>query len=433
MVALLRSGDAGAFEALFDRYRAPILSFCRHMLGSAEDAEDALQQCFISAYNGIVGDERDIRLRPWLYAIARNQCLSQLRARREHSSIDDVEPSVEGLSAEVQRRADLREMLGDIARLPEDQRAALVLAELGDLTHDDIARVVECPKDKVKALVFQARSSLSASRQARDTSCVEIREQLATLTGGALRRTTLRRHVRECDGCRAFYEDVKRQRAAMAILLPVVPTAGLKAGVLSSVGLTAAGGGAGIGAGGGVLAGGGIAAAAASSAAKVAAVVAVAAVGVGGTVAAVRTVESERPASPTVSPAPSQSSPAGRQAARVSLIGGIHPVGLSTAPAPTPAAGTAARARKARGVANGRTRKTQRGRSGTAPGRLGTAPGRAKARPGRSGTAPGRSGALPGRSRATPPQARSRGRAKAVPGRTRSRIRRVEGAARVRE
>src|SRR2546430_12726517 len=119
-------------------------------------------------------------------------------------------------------------MLSDIARLPDDQRAALVLAELGDLDHGDIAAVVGCPKEKVKALVFQDRSSLALSRQARETSCEDIREQLATLRGGALRRTALRRHLRGCAGCREFRDEVRRQRSAMAVLLPVVPAAGLK-------------------------------------------------------------------------------------------------------------------------------------------------------------------------------------------------------------
>ncbi len=60
------------------------------------------------------------------------------------------------------------------------------------------------PRDKVKALVFQGRSSLIASRKARDTPCEEIRLQLARLRDGIPRRTTLRRHLHECLGCREF-------------------------------------------------------------------------------------------------------------------------------------------------------------------------------------------------------------------------------------
>ena len=79
-----------------------------------------------------------------------------------------------------------------------------MLSELGDLSHDEIAEVLGVRRDKVKALVFQARESLAGWRAARETPCAEIREQLATLRGGALRRATLRRHLARCPGCRAF-------------------------------------------------------------------------------------------------------------------------------------------------------------------------------------------------------------------------------------
>jgi RNA polymerase sigma factor (sigma-70 family) len=222
LVRLVREGSPRAFEAIYDRYSKPILSFCRHMLGSREEAEDAVQQSFLAAYNALVASQKPIQLRPWLYAIARNHCLSVLRRRRDQVPLEGVEPSVEGLSSAVQRREDLRLMLSDVSRLPDEQRAALVLSELDSLSHEEIADVLGCPREKVKALVFQARSSLAASRTARDTPCQEICEQLATLTGGALRRTALRRHLRECAGCRAFRDEVSAQRKAMALLLPVV-------------------------------------------------------------------------------------------------------------------------------------------------------------------------------------------------------------------
>ena len=234
LVALVRQGSQPAFEALYDRHHRGILAFCRHMLGTREEAEDALQHTFMAAYRALVGSDNEIQLRAWLYAIARNRCLSVLRARREQPADELEDIPTEGLAAEVERRQDLQDLLRDVAELPEDQRAALVLAEVGDLPHDEIAVVIGCPKEKVKALVFQARTSLQSAREARNTSCAEIREMLSTLRGGALRRAPLRRHLRECAGCRQFQSEVKRQRAAMAVLLPVVPSAGLKEQVLSA-------------------------------------------------------------------------------------------------------------------------------------------------------------------------------------------------------
>ncbi len=243
LVELLRGGSDAAFEVIYSRHHRGLLSFCRHMLGSVEEAEDAVQLTFLAAYRDLLGSSKPIRLRPWLYTIARNRCLTVLRARPERTADELVEPSTEQLSHEVERRQDLRELLGDMAALPADQRAALVLAELGDMSHDEIGHVLGCQREKVKALVFQARSSLIASRTARETSCAEIREQLANLRGGALRRNTLRRHLRECEGCREFGEQVRAQRSALALILPVAPTLGLKAAVLGAAGVTAAAGG----------------------------------------------------------------------------------------------------------------------------------------------------------------------------------------------
>jgi Sigma-70, region 4 len=171
LVEHVRAGSEIAFEALYDRHHGGILGFCRHMLGSVEEAEDALQHTFMAAY-------------------------------------------------------------GHLSGLPDDQRAALVLAELGDVAHDEIATVLGVPRDRVKALVFQARSSLIASRIARDTPCTAIRKELAGLRGGTPRRTILRRHLRECPGCRAFRAQVAEQRRALAAALPVQASDGLKQAAL---------------------------------------------------------------------------------------------------------------------------------------------------------------------------------------------------------
>jgi RNA polymerase sigma factor (sigma-70 family) len=208
LVASVRAGSEAAFEVLYDRHLRGILGFCRHMLGSAEEAEDAVQHTFMAAYRDLVGSHKPVHLRPWLYTIARNRCFTLLRGRREHSLTAADEPATENLSSAVQRRQDLRDLLADLARLPEDQRAALVLAELGACSHDEIGTVLGVPRDKVKALVFQGRSSLIASREARDTPCTEIRPQLERLRAGPLRRATLRRHLRECAGCRGFWTDL---------------------------------------------------------------------------------------------------------------------------------------------------------------------------------------------------------------------------------
>jgi RNA polymerase sigma factor (sigma-70 family) len=255
LVAGVRAGDDVAFGWIYDRYAGSLLAFCQHMLGSREEAEDALQHVFVAAHRQLRCDHPPKQLKPWLYAVARNRCVSALRARRETVALDDVVEPAAGadVSHSVQQRQDVREILGDIATLPHEQREALILAEVGALSHDEIAVTLGVRKDKVKALVFQARQSLMGSREARETSCREIQEQLAVLRGGALRRTTIRRHVAGCPECAAFKGEVQRQRSVLAAALPVLPAAALKNTILGAA-HAGAGGGAGVAAAGGISA-----------------------------------------------------------------------------------------------------------------------------------------------------------------------------------
>jgi RNA polymerase sigma factor (sigma-70 family) len=386
LVARVREGDERAFELVFDRYHGQLLSFCRHMLGGREEAEDALQQVFVSAHGHLVAHDRSVELRPWLYAIARNRCLSVLRGRREALGLDEVpEPSTAGLAvaAEVERREDLRELLADLARLPDEQRAALLLSELEAFTHDEIADVLGVRREKVKALVFQARESLGGWRQARHSDCSEIREQLANLRGGALRRGALRRHLETCEACRDFRVEVRRQREAMALLLPVLPSLALKAKVVGAVasahGATQVASGAGGLLGGGITAGaagpvgGGSAAALGGGlAAKAAALVAVAGIAGGGYAVAHHT---------TAAPSAFRTHPSSVPAAR-------H----QSAPAPGSTVSRAAGAGRSDAAAHGA------GRTSSAPGHTGLLPatanaqGKAHASPGASAHAHGATG-----------------------------------------
>jgi RNA polymerase sigma factor (sigma-70 family) len=244
LAARVQAGDEAAFEVVYDRYASVLLSFCRHMLGRQEEAEDAVQQVFVSAHAALLRSEDPVQLKPWLYAIARNRCLSILRARREHPE-PEIDPSTAGLDDKVQGRADLRELLADLADLPEAQRAALLLTELEDLSHADAASVLDCEASQVKGLVFRARAGLIERRNARIAPCEEIREELAGARRGALRRGRLRHHLRHCPGCSAYLEEVRRQRRMMALLLPVVPATGLKRAVLAAAGAGSGAGGAG--------------------------------------------------------------------------------------------------------------------------------------------------------------------------------------------
>jgi RNA polymerase sigma factor (sigma-70 family) len=236
LVSAIGDGHDEAFEAFYDRYHDGVLSFCRHMLGSQEDAEDAVQQTFLATYKQAHAASPPAHPRAWLYTVARNRCLTTIRARRE-SSTDTIEPTSEGLDQEVERRQELRELLGDLGRLPEDQRVALLLFELGALDQTEIAETIGCAPKKVKALVYQARTTLAHRAEARNARCSEIREQLATLRGGTLNNRAIKHHLEICDGCSEFRDEVRRQRARFGLILPVIPLTTSHGAVLSALGL----------------------------------------------------------------------------------------------------------------------------------------------------------------------------------------------------
>jgi RNA polymerase sigma factor (sigma-70 family) len=291
LVDHLRAGDDAAFEVLYERHVGNILSFCRHMLGSQHEAEDAVQQTFVAAHRDMLRSRREISFKPWLYTIARNRCLSILRARREQAS-ELPELSTAGLHEDVDRRGDLRELVADLQRLPTEQREALVLSELGDLSYAEVAKVLGTEVANVKGLIFRARSAMIERRDARGADCDVIRAELATVTGGGLRRSRLRYHLESCPGCTAYLAEVRRQRKLLGVALPVVPSIALHEGVMASVGIGAASAGA-IGATAGGAASAGAAASAAGVAGGAASVGGVASVGtplLGGTLAKVAIV-----------------------------------------------------------------------------------------------------------------------------------------------
>jgi DNA-directed RNA polymerase specialized sigma24 family protein len=102
--------------------------------------------------------------------------MSIIRARRERPVEEVDHISTAGLSEEVERRAELRDLLADLGDLPE--RAALVLSEVADMGHGEIADVLECETKQVKALIFQAGSSLIATRDAREVPRPILGERL---------------------------------------------------------------------------------------------------------------------------------------------------------------------------------------------------------------------------------------------------------------
>ena len=273
LIAMARSGNAGAFETIVDRYQGRLLAFCRQMLRSTEDAEDVLQEVFVNAYRAMLADEREINLRPWLYRICRNRCLNHLRKPTADAQESmDMVPMVEAASTaeKVSNREEFRQLLADVAKLPETQRTALLLREMDAMSYEEIAAAMEASVPSVKSLLVRARISLAEASQARQLTCGEVRLELAEAAEG-LRKVSgpIRRHVRDCEECADFRSQVRSNEKVMAALFPVGALVALKGFILSKLGFGGASGGASAGATGGAGAAGAGATAAATGAGAV--------------------------------------------------------------------------------------------------------------------------------------------------------------------
>ena len=268
---MIREGQAWAFEALFDRYQSRLLAFCRHMLASEQDAEDVLQDVFVSAHKALLKDNRPIKVKPWLYRIARNRCLNHLRRPVPEGSDElmDEHPHNGGATTadQVQTRAELREILVDVKHLPETQRTALLLREVDALSYSEIAEAMDTTVPAVKSLLVRARITLAESSQARLLTCGEVQLELAEAAEGLTKASgPVRQHIKGCEQCKDFRDQLRSNSKALAAILPVGPLVLFKDAILAKLGGSAAGGasssaGAGAGAGGAAGAAGGATAA----------------------------------------------------------------------------------------------------------------------------------------------------------------------------
>ena len=293
-------GYDDAFGAIHDRYRQRLLAYTRQMLGpSRSDAEDVLQDVFLRAYGALRNDDRPVTLRAWLYRVAHNRCIDHLR-RPVPPAAEIYELSrtpAHDPQAETVRREDLRRLVQDVQRLPEQQRSALLMRELDGLTYAELADALDTSVPAIKSLLVRARVGLVEAEEARDTACVEIRADLVRAHGRGVRTSgRSRRHLRDCNACREYRQGLRGVDEGVAALVP--GGAGPLAAVAKLLGIGGASSGAAAGASagaGGTAAVAGGATAATATATKVVAIVCCAAV-VGGGAAEVR--EKVKPVAP---------------------------------------------------------------------------------------------------------------------------------------
>lgn len=163
ILAACRRGEREAFDQLVERYQRDVYRLCYRYVGNHEDANDMAQEAFLKAWRGLQRFRGDSAFSTWIYRIAVNTCLNHRSSRRPPGSeqpsedLPDARPGAVERMAGNERERQVREA---ISRLPEKQRATLILKIYHELTHEEVARILGSTVGTVKANLFHAVSNL---------------------------------------------------------------------------------------------------------------------------------------------------------------------------------------------------------------------------------------------------------------------------------
>jgi RNA polymerase sigma factor (sigma-70 family) len=238
-------GDQRAFTAIFNRYHQSLYRYCLAIVGNPQDAGDALQNTMVKILSALPGEQRRIELKPWLYRIAHNESVELLRRRRDAEQLDpELTGTGTGLAEEAAMRERLRHLIADLDQLPERQRGALVMRELGGLGFSEIGAALGTSAAVARQTLYEARLGLRQMDEGREMSCETVARALSDADGRVARRRDIRAHLRDCSSCRRFREEINDRRGDLAALspLPAAASAALLHGLLGGSGGSAGAG-----------------------------------------------------------------------------------------------------------------------------------------------------------------------------------------------
>lgn len=167
----IQSGNKEAAIELFDKYKSRILNFSLRILGSRADAEDVTGEVFLALLSGKYTFDPKAKFSTWLFTVARNSCISQIRKRKRVSGMwtsnnngevreIQIEDSNEN-SRETLEKKEAKDIVKEaIHSLPLDQKEVIILREYEKLSYDEISQTLEYSLEKVKVLIFRARENL---------------------------------------------------------------------------------------------------------------------------------------------------------------------------------------------------------------------------------------------------------------------------------
>ena len=242
VVAAIVAGDPAGLAEAYDRYALPLFSYCRSMLREPADAADAVQDTFLVATAKLRDLREPARLRPWLYAVARNECLRRLRAGSALSALEeagDIPVQSAGLGAEAERAEVQQLVRAAIDGLNPGERDVIELSLISELDNDELADALGVSRNHAHALLSRARSQLERSlgalivaRTGR-AACAGLDAMLAGWDGQltVLMRKRISRHIEKCEVC----GERKRRELTPALFAGAVPIAALLPGFREQV------------------------------------------------------------------------------------------------------------------------------------------------------------------------------------------------------
>ena len=171
----VKRGNRAAFAELVEKYRQPVMNLVYRTLRDETEAEDLAQNVFLQVYKSRGRYKRTAKFSTWLFTIARNLCLNELRRRSRHpaESLDETRGENEGqlqrqyedkknfMPAETLLHGELAQKIEEaLAELPENQRTAILLCRQEDLSYEEIAKVLDCSLSATKSLIHRGREVL---------------------------------------------------------------------------------------------------------------------------------------------------------------------------------------------------------------------------------------------------------------------------------
>jgi RNA polymerase sigma-70 factor, ECF subfamily len=171
----VKRGDRAAFAELVEKYKQPVMNFVFRSLRDEIEAEDLAQNVFLQVYKSRSRYKQTAKFSTWLFTIARNLCLNELRRRSRHPAESIEETHAENEDQPRQQYEDKSQLAppetllqGELAQkieealaeLPENQRSAILLCRQDDLSYEEIADILDCSLSATKSLIHRGRETL---------------------------------------------------------------------------------------------------------------------------------------------------------------------------------------------------------------------------------------------------------------------------------